>query len=986
MKFVFENNLPHQRAAIDAAIGVFGDASAGSQVTFTVAPLEVAGHRDLVEKGAGIGNVCALQGEDWLPNIQAVQQANALEPDQAFGDADFTIEMETGTGKTYVYLRTIIELNRRHGFTKFVIVVPSVPIREGVKKSIQQTREHFSSQFDGARLNDFVYDRTKLGRVREFATAADIQVMIVTIQSINSANNVFYNADQEALGDQAAADWIAKTRPILIVDEPQSVEGGLKGAGRKALAAMNPLAIFKYTATPVNPVHTLFRLDAFDAFQLGLVKRIWVDGASVKNAANSPFIRLIDVEARKGHAPRARIEIDKQFSSGPQRETVWAHDGEMLQDLSDGRAIYAGLEIGHIDASAVTMQLMLPGEIRTLKRGEVYGDETGDSLATAMIARTIEHHFRTELRNRPLGIKTLSLFFVPSVSDYRRYTPEGPTPGPLAEVFEREYRKLAARPEFKTLFVEMPADPSRAHGGYFSQDKHSVTPFEDREFARSTSDDKVEERTFDLIMRDKEKLLDEAEPLRFLFSHSALREGWDNPNVFQICALREMGSERSRRQSIGRGLRLPVDNHGLRRRDEGIARLTVIADVDYATFADELQTEMEKETRRPFGRISVETLARLYYPVAGADEPQILGVEAARAVYDAWKNAGLIDDLGRVTDTMRDAIHNGAVPLPTTLANEARLAINALAERLTAKLVHDVDSKIRVERREELIASAEFSALWAKVAAKTRYLLSFSDDDLVAKAVEYLQRMPDPATARVTWASAELIIARDGIETGKAQFGAPRHMGGFSGPMPDILSELASRTELPRRIIAQILVRSDRLRWAEGNPSSFVELAHKAITLARRDVLTHGITYQRTGDFFEQRLFEPFEADADDLVAVDHAPMTHIRVDSRTVELPIAQTLDRAEPVALFAKLPAKFKIGTPLGSYNPDWAVSGSLPDVTRVHLVSESKSDFTTLRDTEEAKLRCGEAHFKALGIEFVKAVSAEDILERLVREDPV
>ena len=504
MKFVFENDLPHQRAAIDAALGVFGDAAGGSKATFTVAPLEIKGQMELAEKGVGIGNVCSLEEEGWLANIQAVQQAHALEPDTAFGGTDFTIEMETGTGKTYVYLRTIIELNRRHGFTKFVIVVPSVAIREGVKKSIQQTREHFASQFDGVRLNDFVYDRGKLGRVREFATAADIQVMIVTIQSINSANNVFYDPNQEALGDQAAAEWVAKTRPILIVDEPQSVEGGLKGAGRKALAAMNPLAMFKYTATPVNVVHTLYRLDAFDAFQLGLVKRIWVDGGSIKDAANSPFVRLVDVEARKGHAPRAKIELDVQYGSGPRREQVWAHDGETVQELSQGRAIYAGLEIGHIDAGAKTMQLMLPGDIRTMARGEVHGDGTGDAMATAMIARTIEHHFRTELRNRPLGIKTLSLFFVPSVSDYRIYTPEGPKNGPLADVFEREYRKLAAREEFRTLFVTTPADPVRAHGGYFSQDKHSVTPFEDKEFSKSTADDKVEERTFDLIMRDKE--------------------------------------------------------------------------------------------------------------------------------------------------------------------------------------------------------------------------------------------------------------------------------------------------------------------------------------------------------------------------------------------------------------------------------------------------------------------------------------------------
>lgn len=980
MRFVFENDLPHQRAAIDAALGVFGDASAGSKATFTVAPLEIAGQLDLAEKGVGIGNVCDLTQDQWLANIQEMQQANALEPDDAFEAPDFTIEMETGTGKTYVYLRTIIELNRKHGFTKFVIVVPSVAIREGVKKSIEQTREHFERQFDGTRLNDFVYDRGKLGRVREFATAADIQVMIVTIQSINSANNVFYDANQEALGDQAAAEWVAKTNPILIVDEPQSVEGGLKGAGRKALEAMNPLAQFKYTATPVNPIHTLYRLDAFDAFQLGLVKRIWVDGASVRDAANGPYVRLIDTEAKKGQAPRARIEIHKQFANGPRPEQMWAYDGDTLSDLSGGRAIYAGLEIGHIDAGAKTMQLMLPGDVKTMTKGEIHGDGAGDTLTTAMIARTIEHHFRTELRNRPMGIKTLSLFFVPNVSDYRLYTPEGHGNGPLAEVFEREYRKLAAREEFKTLFVETPADPVRAHGGYFSQDKHSVTPFEDKEFAKSTNDEKVQERTFDLIMRDKEKLLDEAEPLRFLFSHSALREGWDNPNVFQICALREMGSERSRRQSIGRGLRLPVDEHGLRRRDEGIARLTVIADTDYATFADELQTELEKETKRPFGRGSVEVLAKLYYPVAGENEPHVLGVQVARAVFTGWEQAGLVDNLGRVTDAMREAVAAKAVPLPANLTAEARIAVTALAERLTAKLVHNNDDKVKVERREDLIASQAFRDLWGKVSARTRYKLEFTDADLIAKAVDYLQQMPDPAVARVTWASAELIIARDGVETGKKTTSAPRKIGGFVGPMPDILSELAARTELPRGIVAKILVQSDRLHWAQENPSAFVELAHKAITLARRDILTAGITYERTGEHYDQSLFKPFEADEADLVAVERAPTTHIRVDSTTIERPIAIDLDGAEPVALFAKLPPDFKIDTPLGTYNPDWAVTGGEGGQPIVHLVSESKSDFSKLRDDERAKVRCGEAHFSALEVPYVKAVSAEEILDKL------
>jgi type III restriction enzyme len=379
----------------------------------------------------------------------------------------------------------------------------------------------------------------------------------------------------------------------------------------------------------------------------------------------------------------------------------------------------------------------------------------------------------------------------------------------------------------------------------------------------------------------------------------------------------------------------------------------------------------------------VEVLAKLYYPVPGANEPQVLGVAEARAVFNGWEEAGLVDGFGKVTQAMREAVAAGAVPLPDTLGPEARIAVKALAERLTAKLVHDTASKISVERREEMIASNAFRALWAKVSARTRYALSFTDDDLIAKAADYLGRMPDPATARVTWASAELLIARDGVDTGKVSYAAPKHIGGFAGPIPDILSELAARTDLPRGIVAKILVQADRLDWAKDNPAAFVELAHKAVALARRDILTHGITYERTGAHFEQTLFEPFEADEADLVAVDNAPTTHIRVDSKTIERPIAEQLDRAEPVALFAKLPPGFKIDTPLGSYNPDWAVTGGNNEAPAVHLVSESKSDFGKLREDEEAKIRCGMAHFEALGVDFVKSVNAEEIVLRLVGE---
>lgn len=997
MKFVFEAELPHQVAAIDAVVDLFAGQEE-RQSLFTIAPRQIAGELDYAEKLLGYANRSDLLDEAVLENLHIVQNRHAVpaSPElevaakgkkDAGGDykMDFTVEMETGTGKTYVYLRTIFELNRRYGFTKFVIVVPSVAIREGVKKTIEQTRDHFRQIYDGVPFESFVYDSSDLSRIIDFASSSSIRVMIATVQSLGTKTAVFQQA-REQTRDIPGVDWVKSTRPIIIVDEPQSVDANPTGAGRQIMRAMQPLATIRYSATHVAKFHPVYRLDAFDAHDQGLVKSIEVDGARIQDADNSPYVKLLEVEAKKGQLPRARVEIAKQMKAGVSRQAVWVYDGtELTEDqASGGRSVYAGYRIGVIRkmSGAGTVQLIVPGDgVKTLEVGDSWGDVDANSLSRAMVRQTIEHHFRKELRNRPLGIKTLSLFFVEAVADYRRYDEGGNAqPGPLATIFEEEYTKLAALPDFQSLFAGVPADAARAHDGYFSQDKkgrfseptlNAVGEFSN---ARSRED---AERTFDLIMKDKERLLDEAEPLRFLFSHSALREGWDNPNVFQICSLREMASETRRRQSIGRGLRLCVDQSGQRRRDEGLNLLTVIAQESYADFAKGLQTEMELALDIKLGIVTANLFAGLTYAQPDGSTT-VVSVQESQAVFQGLADAGLIDEKGHAQPELRTALAQNTVPLPAAFPDAAARLIRDMLHRLARKVpVSDARAKGPVKLNLAVLEGHDFRALWDRISRKTTYRLDFDDATLVARCAQALADMPRPGEARVTFELAEMLIGREGVTPEKLSTSIPQRLAASRLEVPDLLGELQNRTELPRKVLADILVQSGRLSDAAVNPSAFVDGATAIIQAGKRLMMTDGIVYKPLDEWWAQNLFATEdEVPLERLVAVKHAPLDHIVTDSN-IEAALAKALDISGAIKVFAKLPQGFKITTPLGTYNPDWAIVRVHDDREDVYLVSESKGDLNTLREAEKAQIKCGTAHFKALEVPFVTATGLDQIL---------
>lgn len=970
MQLHFEPDLDYQLQAIEAVCDLFKGQERG-QSDFSVQRLPGDAQARLAfdELDLGTGNRLRLLDDELLANLRAVQLRHGLaQSTELKRDAlDLTIEMETGTGKTYVYLRTAFELHRRYGFTKFVVVVPSVAIREGVHKTIEITREHFRSLYAGVPVDAFVYDSTRLGQVRHFATSAQLQLMIVTVGAINKKDvNQLYKAGEKT-GDERPIDLIRATRPILIVDEPQSVDGGLEGAGRQALQAMQPLCTLRYSATHKDTHHRVFRLDAIDAYERRLVKQIEVAAATVEDAHNRPFVRLVKVTSQR-RTLTARLELDVQARSEVVRREVVVHAGDDLEETT-GRAVYRGCRVGELQAGRgkERCELRVPGAEVWLRPGESWGDADPGALHRLMIRRTIREHLDKARRLRPQGIKVLSLFFVDEVAKYRQYDAEGrASKGEYARVFEEEYAAAVRAPAFAPLFEGREPEPADAvHEGYFSIDKRGTTWSDTSEGKQA--DRENAERAYALIMRDKERLLSFAEPLAFIFSHSALREGWDNPNVFQLCALRTIRTERERRQSIGRGLRLCVNQRGERVRGFDVNTLTVIANESYAKFAAELQSEIEAETGLRFGVVEQHLFAGLA-SVGPDGAAQPLGADASRALWDHLRAAGLIDAKGQVQDALRQALRTGTLPLPPELEAQ-REGIVQLLKRVAGRLeVKDANDRRPIPPRQVVLASPEFQALWARIRDRTTYRVAFDNERLVADCARALADAPPVGRARVQWRKAELELGKGGVQAREREGLTVDALAEGQLPLPDLLTELQDRTQLTRRTILRVVQESGRLADFSRNPQAFLDLAAQVINRCKGLALVDGIRYERLGEgcYYAQELFVEKELTGylSNLLASKKSVYEQVVYDSET-ERAFAEQLELSPLVRVYAKLPGWFVISTPLGGYNPDWAVLVTTDAGERVYFVVETKSSafLDELRTKEAAKSRCGERHFEAL-----------------------
>ncbi len=1022
MKLHFEDNLPHQLAAIEAVCDLFrGQEVCRTEFTVTqrgASPqLGLALEQGMEESALGIANRLTLLDDELHANLTAIQLRNGLAPSGALAGGNFTVEMETGTGKTYVYLRTAFELHKRYGFTKFVIVVPSVAIKEGVYKSLQITAEHFRGLYANTPFDYFIYDSAKLGQVRNFATSPNIQVMVVTVGAINKfgdeaeaaqeefdetkrrekSKNVMYRAREET-GGEKPIDLIRATRPILIVDEPQSVDGGLEGRGRKALDRMNPLCTLRYSATHVDKHHMVYRLDAIDAYEQRLVKQIEVASGTVEGANNKPYVRLLSTKSSRGTVS-AEVELDLDVGGTVRRKAVTVMDGFDLEQET-GRAMYRDCRIGEIRAGRgqQTLELRVPGGEIYLKPGEAWGDVDPLAIQRQMIKRTIKEHLDKEKRLRPKGIKVLSLFFIDEVAKYREYDAEGnPQKGVYAQIFEEEYRYWTRHPDYQSLFKEL--DMAHAvedvHNGYFSVDKKKVGGKSVEMLKDTNGTTKADDDTYSLIMRDKERLLDLATPLKFIFSHSALREGWDNPNVFQICTLRDIRTERERRQSIGRGLRLCVDRDGQRVQGFDTNTLTVIANESYEAFADGLQKELEDPTTGigiRFGVVAPDQFAAIAVAAENGNMTP-LGVEQSRVLRTALQAQGYLTSAGKVEDALRTAIKDGTLALPEAFEPH-RNAVVAILRKLAGRLqIKDADKRRdAIPVRRAVLDSPEFKALWDRVKHRTTYRVQFDNQKLIEDCTKAVQEGPRIAKARLQWRKAGLAIGQAGVQATELKGASIVSLDETDIELPDILTDLQDRTQLTRRSIQRILVESQRLEDFKRNPQQFIEQTAEAINRCKRLALVDGIKYQLigNGEYYSQELFQENELRGyigNMLMNTGKAVYEHVVYDS-DVELSFASELEKNEAIKVYAKLPGWFRVPTPLGSYNPDWAVLVAGEDgLERLYFVVETKGGLfpDALRPIEEGKIRCGKAHFNALAVsespaEYVVERTVEGLLSRL------
>ncbi|ELY3420716.1 DEAD/DEAH box helicase family protein [Cronobacter sakazakii] len=999
MKILFDANLDYQRQAIESVTSVFAGQEI-CQTNFTVAPLqsweEGTLFHGLQEDSLGIGNRLRLLDEDIHANIRKIQLKNGLAPSVSFDSKNgihLTVEMETGTGKTYVYLRTVFEMNRLYGFTKFIIVVPSIAIKEGVQKSLEITATHFKELYENAAFDYFTYDSSKLSDVRNFATSPDIQIMVINIDAFRKSftdpeqenkANIIHRAHDRMTGAKPI-EFIQQTNPIVIVDEPQSVDTTDKS--KEAIASLNPMCTLRYSATHVEKHHMLYKLDSVDAYEQKLVKQIEVAGIEVKDGHNKAYIKLISVNNKKSPIS-AKIEIDARLKNGSiKRKEVTVTSGADLLDAkySGGRDVYDGYIIEDIYCEQGNEYISFTSKPDILKLDQALGEVDPDEFKRLQIRKTIEEHLDKEMRLRPQGIKVLSLFFIDKVANYRWYDEDGnPQKGKFALMFEEEYDRAIRKRKYSQLFEGADLDTAAqgVHNGYFAIDKKKDSSGKemlkeskigkDGKAASSESDGSA----YNTIMKDKEWLLSFDCKLKFIFSHSALKEGWDNPNVFQICTLNETTSVIKKRQEIGRGLRICVNQDGERVHGFAVNTLTVMANESYEQFAEQLQKEIENEEGIKFGVVEKHLFANIVVPVDDHNH-EYLGAEASKQLWEHLQSEGHIDSKGKVQDSLKASLKNGTLALPEAFQPHTAQIVSVLKKVSGNLNIKNRDDKAKVSLNKAVYLSPEFQALWDRIKYKTTFRVNFDTRALIEKCAEEIKINLQVGKARFTYRKAKTEIDRGGVHTEKT-VEATSVYESRSFDLPDLITYLQNETNLTRRTIVAIINKSGRLESFKNNPQKFIEQAGNIIKSQMRLFIVDGIKYHKIGDdqFYAQELFQENELFGylkNNMVKAEKSVFDYVVYDS-DIELEFASAFERNEDIKLYAKLPGWFKIDTPLGGYNPDWAVLIEKDGKEKLYFVVETKSTLFSVerRPEENAKIKCGYAHFEALGDEVNFTVS--------------
>ena len=991
MKLKFKKQ-GYQTNAVEAVADCFAGQPKREGLNYRMDPgraMDRSGQAAAALETAGFKNAdLALTPGQMLENIHAVQRRQNLPLSASLVktkvcDINLDVEMETGTGKTYCYVKSMFELNARYGWSKFIVVVPSIAIREGVYKSLEITAEHFLDDYK-KRARFFIYNSKQLHNLESFSSDAGINVMVINVQAFNAtgkdARRIYEELDD--FQSRKPIDVISANRPILFLDEPQKMEGGKT---LDSLANFKPLAVLRYSATHKTTHNKIHRLDALDAYNQKLVKKISVRGISVKGlTGTNAYLYLESIEVSTS-APVARVELETKQNNGIKRVQRKLSLNDNLYDISGDLEQYRGFVVS--DISALTNTVTFTNGLE-LVAGEATGDVSEPALRRIQIREAIKAHLEKEQSLFTQGIKVLSLFFIDTVSKYRSYDETGEQPGEYAQMFEEEYNHQLA--EVQTL-EDTPYNrylkgiaTTKTHNGYFSIDKKTKRMVDPETGKKSTETDDVD--AYDLILKDKERLLSFDEPVRFIFSHSALREGWDNPNVFVICTLKHSDNTVSRRQEVGRGLRLSVNQHGDRMDNPATVHqvnvLTVVASESYKDFVTALQRDIsEGLSERP--RVADESyfIGKVLKTTAGDVEvtPQL-----AKQIYKYLLKNDYTDDKDKIAEAYHEAKKEGmlaALPPELELHADAVFAlINSVFSDAKLPLPED-DRKAKINPLNANFEKSEFKALWSRINRKAAYTVEFETPELVTKCVKALEVELKVSPMQYTVIAGEQLESAtyDGIRQGES-FKVTESTTDYSAASAhsavkyDLIGRLADETQLTRKTVASILQGINKAVFSQyrTNPEDFMQKAARLMNEQKATVIVEHIAYDPTGDTHTMDIFTQDKAkdDFSKAVKANHHIYDYVFTDSKN-ERDFVRELDASTEVVVYAKLPRGFFIPTPVGNYNPDWAIAFQEGKVKHVYFVAETKGSMSSmdLRKIEESKIECARKFFAKITSDQVK-----------------
>lgn len=949
-----------------------------------------------------------------LKNIQAIQDANEIHQSQQIerpqgwkNGYNLTIEMETGTGKTYTYIRTMYELNKQYGWSKYIVIVPSIAIREGVYKTFEDTQEHFLEEF-GHKISPFIYNSSRPQDIENFASDSRISVMIINTQAFNARGEDSRRIRQELdqFGTRRPIDIIAETNPIIIIDEPQSVDGPTTLA---SMQEFKPLFTLRYSATHRVEYNKVFRLDALDAYNKKLVKKIQVKGISIKGHTGlDGYVYLEQIKLSTTKPPVAIIEINKLQGESIVRKIFTVEQGASLYTLSGELEAYKGQLVSLIDGQRNCIEIN--GNV--IEAGTVINNEDELIFRRIQIRETILSHIQKEKSLFDKGIKVLSLFFIDSVENYRKYDDDGnDIKGDFASIFEEEYKKIIAEngqlslgegellngisQNYATYLKRDKADS--VHQGYFSIDKKgkSVDPT-----VKRGSEDSDDISAYDLIMKNKQRLLDFNEPTRFIFSHSALKEGWDNPNVFQICALKnaDAANQTRRRQEVGRGMRLCVNQNGIRQDFDAIGdevhevnKLTVIASESYESFAKGLQSEIAATLKERPQKANIEYFLGKVITNEQGNTMRINEDDARKINKILFKN-DIIDDDDKLTPVGKELVEQNNVQVPDHLQEYKYSIVKILKSIYTGEGIKPINERQQIVLKTNAnFDKKEFQELWNKISFKSIYEVKFDTAKLIENSKNSINanlviadRRYQVKTGELKESTKQELSAGVGMQDEKTKE-VDVAVENNSNTVYDIVGEIEQLTNLTRRTIVEILkaIKEEKFLLLKKNPEEFIAKVSRLINEVKASLILNNITYHKLDERHESAtVFSNDKTILRDAPLMKKHIYDYLTTDSN-IESSFAKELDESVEVVVYAKLPKSFHVATPIANYSPDWAIVFDKDKVKHVYFVAETKgSDSTSdLREIEKLKIQCASEHFKAISgteVQFKHVASFKSLMD--------